>query len=55
MNGKQIFLYILINLIATFIVSHVSVDKEFPPNQKIGASVVIGIGAALFLLFGVIF
>jgi hypothetical protein len=43
-----------INIVFVFIVSHVSVDPEFPSEYKIGAYSVIGVISFLYLLFGVL-
>ena len=55
MSIEQFLLFLLINLIVIFVVSHVCVDPEFPKNQKVGAITVSSVLAVLFFIFGVIF
>lgn len=47
------FIVMIVNLIAVFIIAHVTVDKEFPNNQKVGAYVFFIVLALLYLLFEV--
>ena len=52
MTGGDL-LVILISIIFVFILSHINVDKEFPTNQKVGATIVMSIVAVVYLIFGV--
>ena len=53
MGGGDIFM-IVVNVIFTFIASHIAVDKEFDEAMKLGAFVVIGVISVLYLIFGVL-
>lgn len=51
MNPLVWFIVVLV----TFLVSHLSVDKDFPEGLKVGAWIVFSIVAILYILFGLIF
>lgn len=53
MTGADV-LVVFISIVFVFILSHINVDKEFPVNQKVGATIVMSLIAGLYLLFGVL-
>ena len=44
-----------LEVLIIFLVSHLSVDRDFPEGLKTGALIVFGIVAVLYVLFGLIF
>lgn len=53
MTGKDLAV-VIIGLVFIFIISHLSVDKDFPSSTRVGAYITMGIVTTLYVIFGII-